>query len=296
MNMELEKIIGKNAKRARVLGSFVRNSLVFKLKRQAMRPRYWFNHVSTVVVDMDGTLFDADAGNVGLQVAYPQKIAGKVAGEMLYEEILHNLSSGRMSVEEAIYYGNHLLQSKGFTKKDFELVRKIMWADLRKELVKGLKQLQKQTHVKIILATLSSQEFGEMVNEELQKQYGFSFDGVIGTNVIFDKKGIMTGVEKILGFKNGKIKGVQIQTKLKAIKELCKKNKWAFTMNQTVLITDSYGDIEMAKHVKTVLLTSKNPTLAQRVSERFKLADKIIAIDENLKENLLALFVKQNKV
>ncbi len=290
--MEFPKILRSNVKRARVLGSFVRNSLVFKLKRQAMRPRYWFNRVSTIVVDMDGTLFDADAGNIGLQVAYPEKINGKNEGELLYEELLQNLSSGRMSVEEVIYYGNHLLQDKGFTKTDFEMVLKKMWPTLRKELVKALRQLQRQTKAKIILATLSSQEFGEMVNRELRKQYGFSFDGVIGTTILFDKKNKMSGITRILGFTNGKIKNIPVQTKLQALKELCKEKKWPFSMNQTALITDSYGDIEMAKHVKTILLTSDNPTLAQRVSEQFKLADRIIPIDEKLKETLLELFIK----
>lgn len=290
--MEFPKILRSNVKRARVLGSFVRNSLVFKLKRQALRPRYWFNRVSTIVVDMDGTLFDMDAGNMGLQVAYPEKINGKNEGELLYEELLQNLSSGRMSVEEVIYYGNHLLQDQGFTKNDFEMVLKKMWPTLRKELVKALRQLQRQTKAKIILATLSSQEFGEMVNRELRKQYGFSFDGVIGTTILFDKKNKMNGITRILGFNNGKIKNIPVQTKLQALKELCKEKRWSFSMNQTALITDSYGDIEMAKHVKTILLTSDNPTLAQRVSEQFKLADRIIPIDEKLKENLLGLFIK----
>lgn len=292
--MQLTKMLRGKVKRARVLGSFVRNSLVFKLKRQALRPRYWFNRVSTIVVDMDGTLFDGDAGNVGLQVAYPQKEEGKIMGDMLYEELLHHLSTGKMNVEEVIYYGNQLLQDKAFTRKDFEHVLKKMWPTLRKELVKALRQLKKQTRAKIILATLSSQEFAEMVNRELRKEYGFGFDGVLGSNVTFDSDGKMIGIKRILGFKNGKIKGIPTRTKLTATKEWCKHHHHAFTMNQTVLITDSYGDIEMAKHVKTILLCPDNPTLAQRVSEQFKLADRIIAIDENLKENIIALFHKAN--
>ncbi|QQR92275.1 MAG: haloacid dehalogenase-like hydrolase [Candidatus Iainarchaeum archaeon] len=288
--MELPKMIRGKVKRARVLGSFVRNSLIFKLKRQALRPRYWFNRVSTIVVDMDGTLFDADAGNIGLQVAYPQKADGKTLGDIFYEELLHNLSSGKMNVEEVIYYGNQLLQDRSFTREDFEVVLKRMWPTLRKELVKALRQLKKQTHAKIILATLSSQEFAEMTNRELKKEFGFSFDGVIGSNVTFNAQGEMTGIARILGFKNGRMKGIPTRTKLSATKEWCKQHRHSFSMNQTVLITDSYGDIEMAKHVKTILLTPENPTLAQHVSERFKLADRIVAIDENLRDNIIALF------
>jgi hypothetical protein len=47
--------------------------------------------------------------------------------------------------------------------------------------------------------------------------------------------------------------------------------------------------------VKTILLCPENPTLAQHVSERFKLADKTIAIDAHLKENILELFKKAHK-
>ena len=61
-------------------------------------------------------------------------------------------------------------------------------------------------------------------------------------------------------------------------------------MNQTVLITDSYGDIDMAKHVKTILLVPRNQNTIQRVSAKYKLADKMIPTNAQLKKNLLAVF------
>lgn len=288
--MQLTKSIRKHVGKAKVLGGFLRNSLVFKLKRQALRPRYWFNKVSLVVVDMDGTLFDGDAGHMGLRYAYPDKIDHSTIGDVLYEGILHKLSAGTTTVEETILDGNRLLQYRGLTKKDIQKVMHAMWPTLRVELIHALADLKKQHNLKIVLATLSSAEFARMANEKIRREHGFAFDAVIGTQLSFDTKGKMTGVKKILGLKNGSIRGTKCQTKLSAIKELCKEKKWPFTMNQTVLITDSYGDIDMAKHVKTILLVPEKPTTVQAVASKYKLADKLVPTNHQLKKNLLALF------
>lgn len=288
--MKLPSILSDKMGRAKVLGGFLRNSLIFRLKRQALRPRYWFNRISFVVVDMDGTLFDADAGNMGLRMAYPDKIDQLTMGDILYEGILHKLGNGTISVEEAILDGNRLLQYRNVHRNDFKKVLNEMWPHIRGELVRALKELRSEKDVHIILATLSSHEFAEMVNKRLQREHGFSFDAVIGTQLKFDGNGKMTGVKEMLGLKNGSARGVKIKTKLTALKELAKKNKWAFSMNQTVLITDSYGDIDMAKHVKTILLVPEKPTTVQAVSAKYRLADKLINTDTQLKKNLLAVF------
>jgi phosphoserine phosphatase len=282
--------MGNKVKRARVVGNFLRNSLVFKLKRKALMPRYWFRNVSLLVVDMDGTLFEEDAGHIGLMQAFPEKFGEMVMGSILYETILVNLVQGQITVEDAIIDGNQLLQYRNFTERDFEKVLNTMWPTLHKGLVEALAQLKQKHHYKIVLATLSSQKFGELVNKRLEKEFGFSFDGVIGTRVTFDSHGRFSGIRDLVGLKNGTVRGTKVRTKLKAIRELSRQKKWKFSMNQTVLITDGYGDIEMAKHVKTILLKSKIPSTIQAVSVKYKLADKIIPINSQLKTRLLKLF------
>lgn len=292
--MSLRSFVGNKVKRARVVGGFLRNSLVFKLKRAALRPRYWFNRISLVVVDMDGTLFEGDAGQMGLRHMYPDKIDQSTIGDTLYEGILHKLAQGHMRVEDAILDGNQLLQYRNITRRDFEKVLEKMWPTLREDLVEALKELQTKQKTKIVLATLSSVEFAEMVNTRLRKECGFSFDGIIGTQLKFDRKNKMVGVKHVLGLKNGTVRGVKVQTKLKALKEFCKRKKWPFSMNQTVLITDSYGDIDIAKHLKTILLVHPKPTTVQAVSAKYKLADKLIPANAQLKKNLLAVFQTKN--
>lgn len=288
--MSLQSFVKSKVKRARVVGGFLRNSLIFKLKRQTLAPRYWFTKISCVVVDMDGTLFDADAGNAGLRLMYPDKIDHTTMGDILYEGILHKLAQGQTTVEESILDGNRLLQYQSMHKKDFKRVLTEMWPTRRIELIETLQELKREQNVKIILATLSSQEYAQMVNEKMAKEHHFSFDGVIGTKLSFDKQGKLTGISEIMGMKNGYTRNVRVRSKLSALKELMKKKDWAFSMNQTVLITDSYGDIDMAKHVKTILLVPNEPTTIQAVAAKYKLADKLIPTNAQLKKNLLAVF------
>lgn len=288
--MSIRKYVLNKAKRARVVGGFLRNSLIFKLKRQTHAPRFWFNKISTIVVDMDGTLFDADAGNAGLRLMYPDKVDHTTMGDILYEGILHKLAQGQTSVEESILDGNRLLQYQNMHKKDFKHVLIKMWPTRRVELIAALKEIKREQEVKIILATLSSQEYAQMVSEKISKEHQFTFDGVIGTKLSFDKQGKLTGIAEIMGLKNGHVRGVKVRSKLAALKELVRKKNWPFSMNQTVLITDSYGDIDMAKHVKTILLVPAQPTTIQAVSAKYKLADKLIPTNAQLKKNLLAVF------
>lgn len=295
MSVKTLTLMGNRVRRARVVGNFLKNSLVFKLKRKALTPRYWFRNVSLVVVDMDGTLFGEDAGHIGLMQAYPEQFGDMIMGSILYETILLNLAQGQITVEDAIIDGNHLLQYRNFGRKDFQKTLEAIWPSLCKGLVKALSKIKKKRECKIILATLSSQEFGEMANKKLKKETGFSFDGIIGTRVQFDQHGRIKGLHDIIGLKNGVVRGTKVRTKLKAIKELCKNKKWKFSMNQTVLITDGYGDIETAKHVKTILLKSKNPSTIQAVSVKYNLADKIIPINNQLETKLLKLFSNQKK-
>ncbi|MEK6820937.1 MAG: hypothetical protein AABY11_00880, partial [archaeon] len=146
--MSLTNFVRKKAKRARVVGGFLRNSIIFKLKRQALAPRYWFRKISTLVVDMDGTLFDSDAGNVGLRIMYPDKIDHATMGDLLYEGMLHKLAEGSATVEETILDGNRLLQYQNIHQKDFQKVLKEMWPTRRKELIDALKDVRKQKKIK----------------------------------------------------------------------------------------------------------------------------------------------------
>jgi len=57
-----------------------------------------------------------------------------------------------------------------------------------------------------------------------------------------------------------------------------------------LLITDGYGDIDLAKDMKTVLIKPRRMmNVAQKVSQKLRLADLIVKDDCGLKERLLAL-------
>ncbi len=57
---------------ARLLGIVVKNSFTFKIKRRTPR-RLKKTEFDTIIVDMDGMLYKADANLEALMLAYPEK-------------------------------------------------------------------------------------------------------------------------------------------------------------------------------------------------------------------------------
>ncbi len=287
--MAIASMVSKSFKKARMITGLAKNTLVFKLKRKALRRRFRFGKIETIVVDMDGTLFESDAGKEALNLTFSDLVAeGIPNGELIYNFIMRRISHGIYSVEDAIINGNKLLAGKGFRRADFRKVLEICKKGLRWQLIQALKDIKKETGAKIILATLSSIEFSQDLNDFLRRKHGFKFDGVIGSSLLFDRQRRIAGLKEIIGTKNKFIGDIRVRTKLKAIRDLFHEKGWRFDLNTALLITDGYGDIDLAKDMKTVLLKPRRMmNMAQRVSQKLKLADAIVKDDEQLRENLL---------
>ena len=286
--MALTSIVSKSFKEARMITGLAKNTLVFKLKRKALRRRFRFGKIETVVVDMDGTLFESDAGKEALNLTFSDLVAeGIPNGELIYNLILRRISHGIYSVEDAIINGNRLLAGKGFRRSDFRKVLEICKKGLRWQLIQVLKEIKKETGAKIILATLSSVEFGQDLNDFLRRKHGFKFDGIIGSSLIFDRQHRIAGLKEIIGTRNKSIGAIRVRTKLKAIRDLFREKGWKFDLNTALLITDGYGDIDLAKDMKAVLLKPRRMmNVAQKVSQKLRLADVIVKDDGHLRENL----------
>jgi len=273
-------------KAARIVGGLVKNTAVFKLKRKALRKRFRFEDVNLVIVDMDGTLFESDAGLEGLKLSYDADLPDDISdGEYLYNFILKGIAAGKYSVEQGIILGNELLMEKNFTLGDFHKVLDIVKGGIRIQLVAALKKLKARTGANIVLATHSSAEFAEMLSDYLGKQFGFRFDAVVGTRVKLDANGKITGLHDMVGLKNTEVEGIASRTKYQAIQDLCREKGWPLDLSRALLVTDSYGDIDLAKLMKTILIKAKTPqSLVQRVSLKLKLADYIVPDDGHLAE------------
>ncbi len=280
---------------AKLLGVVVKNSLAFKIKRRALK-RFKATEFDTIIVDMDGTLYKTDANLEALSLAYPQALAsGKTAGEELYDSILSKIASGEHSIEKAILEGNKFLIAKDFSRKDFSLVLEKIKPSIRKPLVKALAHI-KASGKTVVLATLSSKEFGESLNSYLNHKFGFSFDHIVGTELGFDSSGHISGVNSIVGTKDFSIEGIEVKSKLTAIKQALESSGKVLDIKNAVLITDSYGDIDLAKSLVTILIKTPNPTRAQKVSYSLKLADYILSDNKDLQTNLESIIFGTEKV
>ena len=278
---------------AKLLGNVIKNSLTFKIKRSAMR-RFKSTDFDTVIVDMDGTIYKSDANLEGLCVFYPSVVEGEVEGVKIYSALVDKIASGQYSVEQAIVEGNEYFIKKGMSKTDFKKVYEHIQPGLRKKLVKALKNLKADGKT-LVLATLSSKDFGDYLNKQLKKDFDFEFDFVVGTQLSFDEIGKVNGISSIVGMKDGDLNGVKVKSKLTAIKDAFQEAGKEFTLNKSVLITDSYSDIDLGKMIVTILIKPRKSTKAQKVSQSLKLADYILYDDVYLKTNLESILLGPEK-
>lgn len=279
---------------ARLLGNVVKNSLTFKIKRGAMR-RFKATDFGTIIVDMDGTIFRSDANLEALMLCYPEVLnAGRTSGEELYDSIISKIANGQYSIEKAIIEGTKFLIAKKMRKQDFFKVLDNLKPLIRKPLVKALAQM-KNSGKTVVLATLSSKEFAQMLNEYLKLKYGFEFDCIAGTEMTFDEAGYITGVKSISGTKDFECEGILVRSKLTEIRQCLKAIGKEFDPKKAVIITDSYGDIDVAKAIVTILIKQSNPTTAQKVSYRLGLADYVLPDNKDLETNLVSIVLGSGK-
>ncbi|HIH09431.1 MAG TPA: hypothetical protein HA254_02060 [Candidatus Diapherotrites archaeon] len=276
---------------AKLLGIVAKNSLQFKLRRTALkRFRSRERQFTTIIVDMDGTLYDTDASLEGLSICFPRRWGTGVSrGEKIYESMISKIAAGESTIEQAIIEGNTLFVKRGFQKKNFSKVLARIKPRIRKPLVMALRKLKSEGKT-IVLATLSSREFALLMNSYLKKRFDFEFDLVVGTELEY-QDGRISGVKSIVGTKDFEINGVPVRSKLSAVREELALIGKGLDVNTSALITDSYGDIDLAKMLVTILIKPDEPSMDQRVSQRLKLADFIVDDGPGLEEKLVEIIL-----
>ena len=294
MRIPRVRLLRSKLSSAMLLGKVLKNSLQFKLRRSAL-PRFKGKEFDTIIVDMDGTLYRSDANLEALMLAYPEiSEAGKTNGEEIYDSILSKIASGEYSIEQAIVEGNKFLVAKKVSKSDFPKIIGRLDPVMRKNLIKALKDL-KQAGKTLVLATLSSREFGGALNDFIHEKFGFRFDFVLGTEMQYSESGEILGVKNIVGTKDFDLGGIPVKSKLSTIKDAMASAGKEFDVKKAVLITDSYGDIDLAKMLVTILIKPHNATTAQKVSYRLRLADYILPDNRDLKQNLESIILGPEK-
>jgi len=288
------RVLRSKLSSAVLLGNVVKNSLQFKIRRTALK-RYKKNSFETIIVDMDGTLYESDASLETLKIFYDSRSGtGALEGEEIYDSMVGKIASGQWSIEQAIFEGNKFLMQKGVGKKDFAKVITAIENGMRKSLLRALKRMKKKGKT-LVLATMSSKEFGELLNKKILEKYGFSFDYIVGTELDFDEAGKICGIKKILSSKDTSIEGIPVKSKLTSVREVLSENGKTLNLNSAVIITDSYGDIDISKIMVTILIKPKHPTKAQKVSHSLRLADYLIPDDLDLQRNLESIILGPGK-
>ncbi len=289
MRLPRVKDIKSKLSAAKLLGTVVMNSLQFKLRRTALR-RFKSEEFDVVIVDMDGTLYESDANLEALKTMF-----GDEEGEKVYDSIISKIASGQYSVEQAIVEGNALLVAAKMNQGHFKTVLERIKPGIREQLVVALKKMQGEGKI-IVLATLSSRSFGELLNTHLKQEFGFSFNYIVGTQLTYTDHGFLTGVESIVGTKDMDYNGIPVRTKLTAVRKVLAPAGKELDLKRSILITDSYGDIDLAKMLVTILIKPDEPTTAQSVSERLKLADYLLDDDANLRYNLEQIIIGEQEL
>ncbi|MBI5553431.1 MAG: hypothetical protein HY917_01690 [Candidatus Diapherotrites archaeon] len=295
--MALKKELKKRVNKARLLGTVLKDSLVLNIKRRSRKKRFFSSELKAIIVDMDGTVFRSDTGLEALNLKFPRKMEGNVSeGDFIYRRLIRMVIDGECSVDEAIVLGTGILSTRGLCKNDFRRVLEEVKSKIRQDLLSALKEVKEKKNPLFILATLSSEEFGHMLNEYLHSEFGFRFDGIVGTRFKFNESGRVEGVSRAIGEKDHEIKGIPVQSKFSAIRQLFEEKGWVFSPANMVLLTDGYGDMALIKQVTAILVTQPEPDFVQKMSRRLRLADFIVEDDARMADGLKSILLHEENL
>jgi hypothetical protein len=285
--MSLKKAISKRVHKAKMVGTVVKDSVVVNVKRPVKKRRFYSSQLKAVIVDLDGTLLANDSSLEALKLFFPERIKTLTKGELIYGKLVNAIIEGTMSVDEAMVFGLKKLIERGFTIEGLEKVFDLSKPKIRMQLVDALKLIQNGLNAKIILATMSSKKFAELLNLHLSEEMNFRFDAILGSEILFEK-GKAKKLQKIIGRETKQIDEIEVKSKFDAIQDLLNEKNWNYSLNELLFITDGYGDIGVIKKIPSILIAQKEkPSLIQTVSKRLRLADFIVQDNEELKEQIV---------
>jgi hypothetical protein len=208
-----------------------------------------YRRPKVILVDIDGT------------IVKPKIKMYSMAEEKLGKKAVADLEKNRVRplrkrmVKKEISFEKYLIElSKidielGEYRKDYaqfftDLIKKKL---INEPLVRALGNARK-AGAKVIFVTSNLQVFGEIISKNalrLLRQKG-TFDGAIGAEYLFDKRGKAVGVKSLISHDNAKCEGVQFMTKIAAIEEYFKKHRIRVSPEEVAVISDA--DTALMKH------------------------------------------------
>ncbi|EKD24040.1 MAG: hypothetical protein ACD_81C00126G0023 [uncultured bacterium] len=196
-----------------------------------------------ILVDVDGTvikprikMYSMSEEKLGKQaVAKIEKDRIKplrqqmIKRQISFEEYLLGLS--KIDIELGEYYQDY----KQFF---FDLVKQGM---LNEPLIRALGILKKKHNMKVIFLTSNLRIYGEIISDYALQLLGEkgTFDGAVGAEYLFDKKGKAVGVKSLISHDDAKLGAVSFMTKETAIKKFFKVNKVTVRDEEIAVVSDA---------------------------------------------------------
>lgn len=210
-------------------------------RKQALKDRY--KKPKVILVDIDGTVTKP---KVRMYSMAEEKLGKKAIAdleknrarplrkrminrEITFEKYLIELSN--IDIE----LGEYLKDYKNFF---FSLVKKDL---VNIPLVKALGNLREKDKVKIVFLTSNLKDYAEIISNNVLRLLGGKgkFDGAVGAEYVYDKKGKATGVKTLISHDDAECEGVKFMTKMTAIKNYFKKNKIKTENSEVAVISDA---------------------------------------------------------
>ncbi|HCC05618.1 TPA: hypothetical protein DEP58_04975 [Patescibacteria group bacterium] len=149
--------------------------------------------------------------------------------EISFEQYLLELS--KIDIELGEYYADY---KEFFTT----LAQQGM---LNEPLVRALGMIKKKHKTKVIFLTSNLRIYGEIISDNALRLLGERgiFDGAVGAEYLFDKKGKAIGVKSLISHADAKLGKVRFMTKETAIKDYFKKNKIKVRDEEVAVVSDA---------------------------------------------------------
>ncbi len=212
-----------------------------KRRKRALRGEY--KKPKVILVDIDGTIVKP---KVKMYSMAEERLGGKAITELektrtrpLRKQMIQKkISFEKYLIELSeidIEIGEHLKDYKNYF---YGLAKKKL---LNVQLIKALGNLRKKDKMKIIFVTSNLKIFGELISNEALKAVGAKgkFDGAVGAEYVFNKKGTAIKVKSLISHKNASCEGVRFFTKETAIENFFKAKRIKVKKEEVAVISDA---------------------------------------------------------
>ena len=211
----------------------------FKKRRKGAK----YARPKVILVDVDGTIIKPQIKMYSMS----EEKLGKQAIAQIERERIKPLR--QQMIKRKISFEQYLLE---LTKIDIELGEyyhdyKTFFFALAKQgmvnepLVRALGAVKRKYGIKVIFLTSNLRIYGEIISDNVLRLLGSkgTFDGAVGAEYVFDKKGKAIGVKSLISHDDAVFGKVRFMTKETAIKDFLRQHKIRVRDEEIAVVSDA---------------------------------------------------------